>query len=306
MPHAFTPWVRKWRSVLSRITTVLILAVLVYWGWHHRLTMQRVFVDLGTTELAGLLVLLTLGIVLSALSFTILVRSMGYRFTCQDGYHSLNLSQIAAMVPGKIWGFTGLAGSLWSRGISKRDSLLVIFLYTLLMLSAAVLVGAAGLIPTIGWGYTLLCLIPVLLLIAGRSWFDTLRLRYFGGSSALPSPQSMLLILIVGLGSWIVVSACFSLLVYSTERHWPASPLLFASAFAAGYVGGFISPVTPAGLGVREGIITIILGPALGSEKALAIAIVFRAVHMAVIWLHIAITLFALSFSMRIAGRGNH
>jgi uncharacterized membrane protein YbhN (UPF0104 family) len=73
--------------------------------------------------------------------------------------------------------------------------------------------------------------------------------------------------------------------------------LLVASAFAAGYLGGFVSFITPAGLGVREGIIAVILGPALGRDKTLALAVVFRIVHMAVLWLHIAITLFALSRS---------
>ena len=81
------------------------------------------------------------------------------------------------------------------------------------------------------------------------------------------------------------------------------SPLLVASAFAAGYVGGFVSFITPAGLGVREGIIAAILGPALGTERTITLAIMFRLVHMAVLWLHIAITLFTLSSSARIAQR---
>jgi hypothetical protein len=128
--------------------------------------MQQVFAELGIIRLISFCLVLTLGVVLSALSFTILVRSMGYQFTYCDGYHSLNLSQIAAMVPGKIWGFAGLAGLLSARGIPKRDSVLVISLHTLLTLSGAVFVGICGLIPVIGWACTLLCLVPVMLLLA--------------------------------------------------------------------------------------------------------------------------------------------
>jgi hypothetical protein len=267
----------------------------MYWGWHNRVIMQQVFAQLGTLRLLCFCLLLTLGVVLSALSFTMLVRSMGYQFTYGDGYHSLNLSQIAAMVPGKIWGFAGLAGLLSARGIPYRDSVLVISLHTLLTLSAAVFVGICGLIPVIGWAYTLLCLMPAMLLLTGRSWCETLRSHFFTGSSPLPPSSSVLRVLIVGAISWGVVSSCFALLVYSAAGRWPASPLLVASAFAAGYVGGFASVITPSGLGVREGIITVILGPTLGSDKTLALAIVFRIVHMAVLWLHIAITLCALS-----------
>jgi glycosyltransferase 2 family protein len=304
--RVFKQRLRQWRPVLSHIATVLILAALAYWGWQNRLIMQQVCAELGTIRLMSFGLLLTLGVVLSALSFTILVRSMGYQFTYRDGYHSLNLSQIAAMVPGKIWGFAGLAGLLSARGIPNRDSVLVISLHTLLTLSAAVFVGTCSLIPLLGWAYTLLCLVPVMLLLAGRSWCETLRSHFFMGSSPLPSSLSVLCMLIVGVVSWAVVSTCFALLVYSAAGRWPASPLLVASAFAAGYVGGFASFITPSGLGVREGIITVILGPALGSDKTLALAVVFRIVHMAVLWLHIAITLCALSGGRRMTDRGTH
>jgi glycosyltransferase 2 family protein len=112
--------------------------------------------------------------------------------------------------------------------------------------------------------------------------------------------------LIVCVISWVVVSTCFALLVYSAAGRWPASPLLVASAFAAGYVGGFASFITPSGLGVREGIITVILGPTLGSDKTLALAIVFRIVHMAVLWLHIAITLCVFSGGVHRTDRGTN
>jgi hypothetical protein len=227
----------KWRPVLSRIATVLILAALAYWGWQNRSIMQQAFAELGTVRLVGFLLLLTIGVALLALSFTMLVRSMGYQFTYADGYHSLNLSQIAAMMPGKIWGFAGLAGLLTARGIPRRDSVLVIALHTLLTLSAAVFVGTFGFIPTIGWAYTLLCLVPAVLLLAGRSWCEALRAHFFMGSSPLPSSFSVLLMLVVGVGSWVVVSTCFALFVHSATGRWPVSPLLVASAFAAGYVG---------------------------------------------------------------------
>jgi hypothetical protein len=304
--RAFKQRLKQWRTTLSHIATALILAAFAYWGWQNHLIMQQVFAEIGPLRLLSFGLLLTLGVVLSALSFTILVRSMGYQLTYRDGYHSLNLSQIAAMVPGKIWGFAGLAGLLSARGIPNRDSVLVIVLHTLLTLSAAVCVGTCGLIPVIGWAYTLLGLVPAMLLLAGRSWCETWRSHFFMGSSPLPSSLSVLHMFLVGVVSWMVVSTCFALLVYSAVGRWPAPPVLVASAFAAGYVGGFVSLITPAGLGVREGIITVILGPMLGDDKTLALAVVFRVVHMAVLWLHIAITLCALSGGVRMTDRGTN
>ena len=247
-PISLRQRLQQFRAPLSQIITMLILAALVYWGWQSRAIFQQIFVDLGPIPLTELFILLTVGVILSSLSFTILVHAIGYPFTYLDGYHSLNLAQIAAMIPGKIWGFAGLAAFLWSRGISKRDSVLIISLHTLFMLSAAVFVGTVGLVSIVGWGYTILCLTPVLLLLLGRPWLDNLRNRFFAGSSPLPSSANMLLIFILGVISWIIVSLSFALLVYHTEKGWPIQPMLLVSAFPAGYVGGFVALITPLSL----------------------------------------------------------
>jgi hypothetical protein len=297
-------WLNEWRSPVSRIATILVFALLAYWGWQHRLSMQKLFNDFDLKELMTLSLMITLSVVLSALGFTLLVRYMGYRFTYQDGYHSLNLSQIAAMVPGKIWGLTGLAGILWTRGITRQDSVLIIFLHTTLTLSAAGLVGVAALATMIGWSYSALCLVPIFLLLIRRSWFESIRTRYIGTSSALPAPFPLFITFAIGLMSWAIASACFLFFIYGIEQHWPNSPLLVASAFAAAYIGGFISIFTPAGLGVREGIIALLLGPTLGSEEAFTAALGFRILQTAVLWLHIALTLAFLTLSMHTAQKG--
>ena len=293
-------WFYKWRVQVSRLTTGCVLLVLGYWSWQHRLHLQQLFGDLTFIDFLTLAFLITVGLALSALSFTLLVRCMRYRFSYQDAYHYLNLSQIAAMLPGKIWGLTGLAGLLWSRGISKQDSVLIIFLHTTLTLSAAILVGVLALISVIGWGFTTLCLLPLILLLVGRKWLEALRSRYFSASSSLPGPLPLLVNFIIGFLSWVIVSTCFLYFVYGIEQQWPSSPLLVASIFAAAYIGGFISFFTPAGLGVREGIITLLLGATIGNEEAFAVAVGFRILHTAILWAHVAITLVLLTLSMQI------
>ena len=289
----------KWRKPVSRTATVGMLLMLGYLSWQHRLQLQQLFEALSVMECLALACVLTLSIALSALSFTLLVRCMGYRFTYQDGYHKLNLSQIAAMLPGKIWGLTGLASLLWSCGISKQDTVLIIFLHTTLTLSAAVLVGVVALISVIGWGFTTLCLVPVLLILIGRKWLEALRSRYLNASSSLPAALPLLIIFMIALTSWVIVSACFLYFIYGTAQQWPHSPLLVASVFAAAYVGGFMSIFTPAGLGVREGIITLLLSPTIGTEEAFAAAVGFRILHTTVLWSHVALTLAILTLSMQ-------
>ncbi len=292
-------WIKKWRGLLSKLVLVCIIVVMAYWSWKNRVTIRNVFVDLSALTLIELFILMTLSVVCQTLSFTLLIRGMGYPFSYIDSYHSLNLSQLAAMVPGKIWGFAGLVGLLCARGVSKSDSLLIIALQTFLMLSAAVFVGASGLISIIGWKYTILSLLPVLLVLFGYPWLQKLRLKYFSGSSSFPMIWVMMLTLLIGIISWISISVGFFIMTSTVLGNWSPNPLLIIASFPAGYVAGFISMITPSGLGVREGVITMILAPIMGSEQGMALAIVFRVVHMVILWLNMLITLFMLSFGKK-------
>jgi uncharacterized membrane protein YbhN (UPF0104 family) len=112
----------------------------------------------------------------------------------------------------------------------------------------------------------------------------------------LPSTSALLRALAVGVASWSVAAVAFVWLVYSDVRDWPVSPLLVAGALPASYVIGFLALITPSGLGVSEGVITLILGQSLGRDKALALAISYRIIHTSVLWINIAITLSTLSF----------
>jgi uncharacterized membrane protein YbhN (UPF0104 family) len=297
-------WFKKWRGLASKLVLTCIIVAMTYWSWENRATIRNVFVDLSVVILIELFILMTLSVVCQTLSFTLLIRGMGYPFSYVDSYHSLNLSQVAAMVPGKIWGFAGLVGLLCARGVSKSDCFLIIALQTLLMLSAAVCVGASGLISIIGWKYTILSLLPVLLVLFGHSWFQKFKLKYFSGSSSLPMPWVMVLTLLIGIISWIAISVGFLIMISTVLGDWPPNPFIFVSSFPAGYVAGFISMITPSGLGVREGVITLILAPLIGHEKGMALAIVFRVVHMAILWFNILITLAMLSFGRKDSSMG--
>jgi hypothetical protein len=286
---------RKWRSLLSKVAAIFIFGFILWWGWQNWEMLVQVFVDLGVLRLVGMVILLNFSILLSVLTFTILIRGMGYSFSFIDGYHSLNLAQVAAAVPGKVWGFAGLAGLLWARSINKRDSVLIITLNMLMMLSACVVVGILGLVPVIGWGLTILCLVPMLVIVIGRPWLDQLRERFFAGSSPLPSSIDLLKILLAGILSWVLVSITFAWLVFATAGRWPTSPFLVASALPAGYIGGFISLIAPSGLGVSEGIVTLILAPSMGSDRALSVAVAFRIIQTAVLWANVAVSLVMLS-----------
>jgi hypothetical protein len=282
---------KQWRGALSRIAAVIIVAMMIYWGGQNYSLILQVFASLGIVTFVFALLWLALAFFFSLLAFVWLVRSLGYSYSLADGYRALNLAQVAAMVPGSVWGWVGLAGLLWSQGISKRDSALIIFLNAAFGLAAGALFGAIAFIATFGWQYTLLGVVPMIGWMIARNTLEYLRQRFFAGSSSIPSAMTGLQILAINVLAWSIESACFAWFILNTLGDWATSPLFIASAYAAGYFVGYITIIAPSGLGVREATIVAILGGSVGIAQVFAIALSFRIIQTLMQWLNIALTL---------------
>ncbi len=287
---SFLKTLRTWRARLAPILGAAILGVFLYWIWIYRQMILATFEKLGWLQMVVLLFMLCIGVILSALAFAIPIQDMGYRFGVADGYHTLNLSQLASMIPGGVWGYAGLAAVLWSKGISKADSVVVIFFYTVIMLSACAIVGITGLAAILGWGYAAICLVPFLFLILGRNWLDRLRQRYYPDSSPLPSINASLRVLMLGLVVWIISAVSFTWLLYRSAGYGIMPFWTIAGAYSAGYLGGYISIFAPSGLGVSEGLVSLLLGPYIGTAKVMAVAISFRIILTAITWCNVLVT----------------
>ena len=272
-----------------------ILGLFLYWIWLYRDTIVDTCRKVGLTQLSILLVAIVISSILTVYALVILVQDKGYSFGFMDGYHSLNLSQLASMIPGGIWGYAGFAGVLWSKGISKIDSVVIILLNALIMLSSCAIVGISGLISIVGWGYAVVCLLPFLLLLLRRDWLDKTRQKYFPESSNLPSTVALLKVLLLGIIIWIIVSACFTWFLYASEGLGIIPFWTVVGAYATGYLGGYLSFLVPSGLGVSEGLVALMLAPYIGAEKILAVAISFRIIHTFIIWCNILLSVILTS-----------
>lgn len=276
--------IKEWRNVLSPIIGVGILILFGYWLWQYREIIFTSLKQIGLFQLMATVLLMLLAMILTVWVLVILIRDKGYKFTFADGYHTLNLSQLASMIPGGIWGFAGFAGFLWSRGVSKIDSAIIIFLNTLIMLSACVVVGVAGLVSILGWQYAVLCFVPFLLLLLARNRLEEFRRIHFPESSTLPSIKTLLQAAGLGILVWLITSFCFAWMLHSANVNSPVPLQVAIGAYASGYLGGYLAIFVPSGLGVSEGLVTLILSPYLDGEKVLAIAVSFRILHTIVIW----------------------
>ena len=84
-------------------------------------------------------------------------------------------------------------------------------------------------------------------------------------------------LLVVGYAVyWAVTGLAFAALVASIYPLAVADVPLVVAAYAAAYAAGFLALLTPAGLGVREGVLVVALAPVLPAGPALVVALLSR------------------------------
>jgi glycosyltransferase 2 family protein len=132
-------------------------------------------------------------------------------------------------------------------------------------------------------------------LVVGGPAFGMLASRYIGhlgiaaGATAVGAGIAALILPTRGLSPQWRVAAIASATagwVLGGLGLWAASAagmgngLAVSSAFAAAWVVGLLALPVPAGIGVREAVLLLLLGPVIGQQEALAFGIVTRVVHM--------------------------
>ena len=188
-------------------------------------------------------------------------------------------------VPGKVVSFVWTVSMLRGRGMQAPAAVVVTYLVT----GLGILVGLTAAVPLTLWGPVrralpmawawcaalaaagVVCLHPAVLRVAANAVWRRLRRQ---GRLALPRPARYLSslaalagqIAFMGLALW-----CVSRAFVDISPRW--IPLLAAASGLAASAG-LLAFFAPAGIGVREGILLLILGAVIDEPGAAAVATV--------------------------------
>ncbi|MBK7653171.1 MAG: hypothetical protein IPJ20_23955 [Flammeovirgaceae bacterium] len=207
--------IRNWRAKLSPVFGVIILGVFFYWIWLYRDIILDTFRKIELVQLVALVALIMLSSILTVWALVVLVQDKGYTaFGFADGYHSLNLSQLASMIPGGIWGDAGLLVFCGQKAYRKlkRCNNLIKYNYHVICLCHGWHLrvdyhSGVGICGHLSFAF--------LFLIFGRNWLDGIRHKFYPESSRLPSALALLKSLFLGIMVWIIISSCFAWLLYT-------------------------------------------------------------------------------------------
>ncbi|MBW8297008.1 lysylphosphatidylglycerol synthase domain-containing protein [Sphingopyxis sp.] len=265
---------RKW---LYAVGTVLFLISLGYVGVfaarNWPLVVGHIHVDPSTLIFATLLYALTH--ISSSAAWIVGLRRMGQELPFWSALRLNLVAQIGKYLPGNIAHYVARAGLASSLGVRLTHSGIATLLEILATLFAAGAIAIVTLsidpapvtaINAALTGYAALpaIVVPGALLVIGAILF---RMRVSWRALLMASAWLIVSFVLIGLSFHMLVTA-----IVPVTFSVAATVGIFAVAWAAGYV----VPGAPAGLGVREAILVVWLGPLVGGGAAVACVMLHR------------------------------
>jgi len=246
-------------------------------------------ISTGLLSVAG--VTITIGLI--GLMWHLLLLDQGLPVAIAKSLQIIAVAQIGKYLPGNVGHFAGRTALGSAAGIPAGVVLSTILIETIwtvavgtgLSVLAAILYvdlrQFTGL-PNFGhWHLVLLgfalFLLPSLGVLCINRWMPKLS-RWIGGGKPIVVPRLSTAIIVVAL-----MLTCFLLLgaILQLQAQWlfevqNTSLLQLTCLFTAAWLAGYLIPGAPGGLGVREAMMVLLLGPVLGAGVAAGLGVTMR------------------------------
>ena len=233
---------------------------------------------------------LTVGYLWSASIWGRLVHDLGGpSLTVWTSVRVFMVANLGRYVPGKVWQIAGLAYLAKREGVQASVATGAAILgQGIAVLGAAlvglgVFLGANELWGEIGWGEAVVGFggaVAIITVVVVPKFFRQVVGFWFRITKTdlpvdgLGKGNAGLRWLILYVMNWGIYATAFWLLYLSFGES--GTFLQVGPAFAAAYVAGYIAIFAPAGAGIREGVLVVLLQPIMAREAAVVLAVIAR------------------------------
>jgi uncharacterized membrane protein YbhN (UPF0104 family) len=226
-----------------------------------------------------------------------LLRTVGSHLPYWHAARIWFLSAIVRYIPGNIWQPLSITILSERRGVKPEATLVSVVLYQVITILAVAPIAAAYFAVTSNWGVLTdllagaapgliaLALTPVVVFIVRPGLLIELvnwALRRMG-RPRLPiglSRATLIALMTIAIANWLIWGMAFCALAFGISQYapaqiWALAPHLIV-IYPVAYAVGFISFLTPSGLGVREGALYLLLAPLVGGGAVTVLALAMR------------------------------
>lgn len=281
------------KSVKAVLSSAIIIGILGYFGYMlysswDQLKSYNWQINYGYACLAVLFFLFVYAF--TVIGYNFVLRFMGFRLPFLIVAKARVASDIASYVPGKVWLLFGrhkFLGGAVSMANTFVSTVLEIFLIIVSGCAAFAVAALFSLQGTEKFAYILIAAVPAgIILVHPRviSFFSNILMRIARKPKiTIEVPyQSMLLLLVFYFVYWFVSGMSFYFAIKSVFPIDASALIPIVGIYAASWIVSFVSFLTPAGLGVREGILAFMLKFYIPLPAAMVVSVLFRVMTMAV------------------------
>ena len=258
----------------------LAWALAAQWG-----AVRPLLGQLSALFLAAALAAVLVGILATFLCWREVLADLGGRLPVRAGARIFFLGQLGKYVPGSLWPVMAQMELGRDYQVPERASGSAVGVFLLVLVGTGLAVAAAA-APLLGPDavhayWWLLAVLPLALLVLVPQVLNRLLglVMRLGRRPPLPGPMSaggILRAVAWALLSWVAYGVHVWVLAGQFGPGGLAQLARATGAFAAAWCAGFLLVVTPAGAGVREAALVLLLGGALTRPQATVVALVSR------------------------------
>ena len=284
----------RYSSLIRVVAILLLLSPLVYTTFHRWLSVRGILLYANWFQVViGVLLLMLAQPLMGVISWVVL-RHLGQFFGFLKIFYIYFASQAAKYLPGGIWAFPGRVVAYQAVGVEGSASFISMVREVGVLFVGAALVGLVGLFTGLNvdnWVRIAIiagigiCVFGVFLVQLPRFWSNLKKISFLKNintpdiniKSAGFSFNWLPLPMVISLLFWIITGFAFrELTVGIAGVGIPIGWFQSASIFALAWCAGFVIVIAPAGLGVRETVLSALLSRYMPLETALSTALIAR------------------------------
>ncbi len=286
-------WLHRLQPVFL-VVALLFLGALIYGQWDNLRSLPWEFNAAWLALSAGFLALAWL---VEILLWLRILRVMDAGMPLWSATRTWFLSAIVRYIPGNIWQPMSITVYSQERGVPYPVTLMSLLLFQITIILAVAPIAALYFMATGNWGLLtgyltwaapwliVVGLTPLAIFLVRPDWLIGMinwvltRVARKQFSTRL-TRMNLLGLLGIALLDWLLWGSAFAAMSFGVQSYSTAeiirlTPHLIA-AYPIAYAIGFISFITPSGIGVREGAFYLLLAPIAGAGAATMLGLAMR------------------------------
>jgi uncharacterized membrane protein YbhN (UPF0104 family) len=306
---------RKRAIQTARIVIVIALLIpLAYSIYKRWLDVQITLLTAHWSSVIIGLILLMLAQPIMGLISWIVLQQLKQNFSYLKIATIYFISQAAKYLPGGIWAFPGRVVAYQAIGVERSASVVSMVREVSVLFLGAAIVGLGGLLNGFlisDWvRYAIvagvgICVLAVTLLqlpgtwkiLSKFRWLSTVNLADTQVEASRRSLRWLPISLLTSIAFWLLVGVAFQQVALGIASNTVRIPWFqAASIFALAWSAGFVIIFVPAGIGVRESVLSVLLLSYMPASDALSIALIAR------FWWTLAEAFFIVLAAIKVAG----